>query len=336
MDIRLFTCSFGAGHMRAADYIASIAPAHRVERIDITRFLFPLLADGMYHMYTRMMRTQGMGYRAYLAGDRHKKKDALTAKLLIHRFARHMDAMATPDAFVATFSTAAWLLAEYKKKRGLSTPLIVCITDFEPHDFWVNEGTDLYLVASSYTERELQKFGVPKEKIVVVGLSPRRAAAHLTYERAHRVLVTGGGLGLLPRELGFYRTITALYGEDVRVVTGRNKSLYKRLRQARIPGVTVLGFVDMERELDRADIVIGKAGGLSTYEAIMAETPIVYIDPFLPQEKKNARFIDSEKIGSSFGEVVDRDTILAQREEMRRIKAEADPAEFQEYLEAFA
>lgn len=336
MDIRLFTCSFGAGHMRAADYIASMAPAHRVERIDITRFLFPFFADGIYHTYTRIMRTQGLGYRAYLAGDRHKRKDALISDFLKRRFAKRMDAMSTPDAFVATFSTAAWLLADYKKKRGLSTPLIVCITDFEPHDFWVNEGTDLYLVASSYTERELRTFGVPKEKIVVVGLSPRRAAAHLTYERAHRVLVTGGGLGLLPRELGFYRTITALYGRDVRVVTGRNKALFRKLRRARIPGITVLGFVDMERELDRADIVIGKAGGLSTYEAIMAETPIVYIDPFLPQEKKNARFIDSEKIGTSFGETVDRDMILAQREEMRRIKAEADPAEFEEYLEAFA
>lgn len=336
MDIRLFTCSFGAGHMRAADYIASMAPAHRVERIDITRFLFPLFADGIYHMYQNIMRTQGMGYRAYLAGDRRKKKDARISDFLKRRFAKRMDTMATPDVFVATFSTAAWLLADYKKRRGLSTPLIVCITDFEPHDFWVNEGTDLYLVASSYTERELQKFGVPKEKIAVVGLSPRRSQAHLTYDRAHSVLVTGGGLGLLPKELGFYRTITALYGKDVRVVTGRNKALFRKLRRARIPGITVLGFVDMERELDRADIVIGKAGGLSTYEAIMAETPIVYIDPFLPQEKKNARFIDREKIGTSFGKIPDDSTILAQRKEMRRIKAEADPAEFQEYLEAFA
>lgn len=321
--------------MRAADYIASMLPFHTIERTDITRFLFPLFADGIYHTYHKMMRTQGIFYLTYLALDRRKKKNAFFANMMKRRFAKRMDRFKTPHVFVATFSTAAWLLAEYKKKRRLKTPLIVCITDFEPHDFWVNDGTDLYLVASSYTERELQKFGVPKEKIVIVGLSPRREAEYPSYESAKHILVTGGGLGLLPKDLQFYKTITRIYGKDVRVVTGKNKTLYRKLKRAHIPGITVLGYVDMQKELDRADIVIGKAGGLTTYEAIMAETPIVYIDPFLPQEKKNVRFIDQEKIGTAFGEHVDERTMMEQRRAMQRIKSEMAPEEVQKHLEAF-
>ena len=49
--------------------------------------------------------------------------------------------------------------------------------------------------------------------------------------------------------------------------------------------------------MQRADLIITKAGGITTFEAIATKTPLYIIKPFLEQEFGNAKYIEDHNIG---------------------------------------
>ena len=51
------------------------------------------------------------------------------------------------------------------------------------------------------------------------------------------------------------------------------------------------------REMARADLVLTKPGGITLFETIFSELPILAWEPFLEQEKNNARFLVKRGLG---------------------------------------
>lgn len=49
--------------------------------------------------------------------------------------------------------------------------------------------------------------------------------------------------------------------------------------------------------MKKADIIVTKAGGITTFEAIASKTPLYVIKPFLEQEFGNAKYIEEHNIG---------------------------------------
>ena len=47
----------------------------------------------------------------------------------------------------------------------------------------------------------------------------------------------------------------------------------------------------------RADLMLSKPGGITLFETIFSELPILAWEPFLQQERNNARFITRYQIG---------------------------------------
>ncbi len=91
-----------------------------------------------------------------------------------------------------------------KKKTGLSTPLVTCITDISMHPEWKADQTDLYLAPTREIKEHLICEGTKAENILVTGIPVRQQFLnmdrnHLENEKkVRRVLVMGGGLGLMP------------------------------------------------------------------------------------------------------------------------------------------
>ena len=142
--------------------------------------------------------------------------------------------------------------------------------------------------------------GVEPERILVTGIPvkpefqapPRRGG-----ERERRLLIMGGGLGLLPRKDSFYEALDALPGVRTTLITGGNQKLYDRLH-GRYGHIEVLGFTDKVYEyMARADLLLSKPGGITLFETITSELPILAWEPFLQQEINNARFITRYQIG---------------------------------------
>lgn len=373
MNISIFYCKFGSGHYRAARYLESqLQGVHNVTLIDVFKILAPQASELIYKNYANLIKTKPM--TDYLAKVTERKPAYL--KLIEQKAFAALDRMTMPDVMIASYSMAAYFLARYKKARRLHTPLVTCITDFNVHDFWVNEGCDLYLVVSNLTKQQLIERGVPAEKIVVYGLG-KRLAPHLSLaysssapapapvpasasapalnaasadaaqdqpsrspQRLH-VLVSGGGLGLLPHNPRFYRNIVSNLNADVRVVCGKNRRLRTLLTLANIPHLTVYGYVDnMDEHLKWADCCIGKPGGLSVMEAIDAETPILYLTPSLPQERGNAQFIDKSGIGYPLtksgapARFLTRSDLDALKQNMHVIKSQSSNEDLIQWLSA--
>lgn len=302
MRINLYYCKFGAGHQATARYIQeALKNDHELELIDVYEDLIPELSKLLYSSYKRLIRTpQLVSYLSHITQE--KAHTPIILPILEHHITKRLQAQELPDISIASYSMAAYFLSRYKEKTGASFKLVTCITDFSVHKFWVNEFCDLYLVASEHTKQQLLAYGVEPSKVLVCSLvtSPFKQSnseEKTATERLH-VLISGGGFGLLPKDLRFYRELSCSLSAEIRVICGSNKELYHKLKAAKLKHCTVYGYVhNMYEQLAWADCYIGKPGGLSLMEAIESETPIFYLQPSLSQEKGNACFIQDEQIG---------------------------------------
>jgi processive 1,2-diacylglycerol beta-glucosyltransferase len=75
-----------------------------------------------------------------------------------------------PEVIVSTHFMPPEILGRAKQKGLIRSKMISVITDFYPHTFWVNPGTDHYWVMAKETRQDLLSRGVPANKITVGGI----------------------------------------------------------------------------------------------------------------------------------------------------------------------
>jgi processive 1,2-diacylglycerol beta-glucosyltransferase len=245
-----------------------------------------------------------------------------------------------PDVVISTHFLPAEIAAYLKRKNKIKSKLVTVITDFGIHPFWVLAGTDLYIVASSYTKGELFNNGVEKSSIRDFGI-PVPSEFTKPYDKGAlreklgiardklNVLITTGSFGIGPVD----KIVESLY-RDVQliVVCANNKRLYKRLKRKNYPGVIVFGFINNIQELMAVtDIVIAKPGGLTTSELLNMELVPIFICPIPGQETMNINALAKFGIGKFARRVEDikeivfdykahPEKLIEVKERIRRIK----------------
>ncbi len=111
----------------------------------------------------------------------------------------------------------------------------------------------------------------------------------------------GGGLGLLPKSEQFYKELNSLEGVKTTVITGNNKKMYYKL-YGRYENIEVVGYTnEVYKYMKDSDLIISKPGGITLFETIYSELPILAFNPFLQQEIDNASFILNNEIGRILG-----------------------------------
>ncbi|MCM1190584.1 MAG: UDP-diphospho-muramoylpentapeptide beta-N-acetylglucosaminyltransferase [bacterium] len=116
-------------------------------------------------------------------------------------------------------------------------------------------------------------------------------------KRDHELLIMGGGLGLLPSSADFYERLSKIPNTHVTVITGRNRKLYRRLA-GQWGNIEVIGYTDRVWEyMEKADMIVTKPGGITLFESIYAQVPILTWPPALCQEKRNASWLEERGIG---------------------------------------
>lgn len=299
MKIDVFICKFGSGHQVAAKELENYIQSNKqcdISTIDFIEAIHPKLCNVIY-----------WGHRIYFQhlkpkednNSKEKDKDEswyLAAKIFNIKklFFKYLDEKPLPDIFISCYSMTSFLLSLYKIERNLDIPLITYITDFNFHNFWINDMTDLYLTMSDFTKNKLMDIGIAEDKIIIFGEKekPEREKSN------HNILICGGGLGMLPTDNEFYKSFEKYTDKKVVVVCGKNKKLYEKISKLNVKNLETYGLVKNMQDLyNWADLYITKPGGMSIHDSIKNDLPILYLTPYLPQEIENKNFIDREQIG---------------------------------------
>jgi processive 1,2-diacylglycerol beta-glucosyltransferase len=182
-------------------------------------------------------------------------------------------------------------------------PIGIVVTDLDAHALWLYRGVDWYFVAREETKAHLTHLGVPEETIHVTGIPVNPAFAVPRERRAARaslgldpdlttILVVAGGFGVGPVE-AIVREVRGVRGKvQVVAICGRNQQLEKKLRLLPAGDGAPLHVVGFTREMSEwmaaADLFVGKAGGLSSAEALARGLVLVIVNPIPGQEERNA------------------------------------------------
>ena len=309
MNILILTGKFGMGHHSAAQalraQLKSAFPRAGVEVEDLFAYALSDACGALYKCFDLLV-TRGSGlYNIYYRATENRTfrgrpplEELFQDKLL------ELIEERRPDAVIATHPLCARLVADYREEVGARLPLVTCITDLTAHGEWLNEATDCYLVGAPEVGERLREKGVPAGKILVTGVPVKpefRTASNAGHRSgaagSRRLLIMGGGLGLLPRRESFYEALNALPGVETTLITGHNQKAFRRLR-GRYRHIEVLGFTDQVYDyMAAADLMLSKPGGVTLFETVFSGLPILAWAPFLQQEKSNAAFLLESGIG---------------------------------------
>ena len=200
------------------------------------------------------------------------------------------------------------VISYLKRNKKINSRLVTIITDFGVHPYWIEPGTDIYIVASVFTEDQLLARGIGKEKIKVLGIPIRSDFANTKKKQnsGFRVLLITGSFGF-----SFIDKIVEILHNDLNlsVVCGNNRRLFNHLSKKNYRNVDYFGFTkEMPKIMSESSMIITKPGGLTIAEALAMELPMVLIKGIPGQETENARILVSSGCAikaSHFGELKD-------------------------------
>lgn len=322
--VLLLSAPLGSGHKMAAEALEEAFKNYKnVTVVNGSAFdFFPkwlgnIILGGYIGILKHVPKLYDIAYRWSNTGNNsYWLRDFLN--LLLSYLAQGFIKKVAPDAVIVTHPTPAGVMTQYKRRCAPDLWIGAVITDFNFHHWWIYKGLDVYFTADASIQPP-SELGIPA---VVTGI-PIREAFHQPFERekwrsrlgyAHDdtlCLVMGGGDGLLPMP-ELLRALTArkdIKNLKIAAVTGHNKKLAEKLKNMALPNVMVLDFIaELPQLLRSADIVISKAGGLTSAETLAIGTEFILYDPLPGQEVRNAVYLCQKceaKIAATPQEVCD-------------------------------
>ena len=219
-----------------------------------------------------------------------------------------------PHAIACTQAFPCGMLADYKRARHLTLPLVGVLTDYAPHLYWLHDTVDLYAVPSEEIQQRFVSQGVRPDRIGVYGIpvEPRfldpvdRAAVYAEFgldPSLPVILVMGGGGGFGP--IGELMRSVDRIAQPAQfvVLTGTNHALLAWFKQQRFTHrVSAYGYVERVPQLmEIASLIITKPGGLTTAEALAKRVPLLIVTPIPGQELCNARYLVAQGAAAQLG-----------------------------------
>ncbi len=217
------------------------------------------------------------------------------------------------DAIVHTHFFSPNILSDLRAAATARLPQFIVTTDFLTHHLWVQPSFERSYVATEEALRYLEYLGSPRERITLSGIpidpefGRRRSAGgdfvRRTAERAvelgrgdrPRVVLASPGL-----EVGFAANVLAQVAGCARplsvvVVAGANEERRAAIDSVAVPDrhqVRRIGFTrEMPDLLAHADVVVGKAGGLTCSECLAMGCPMIIVGPTPDHEAQNVEWL---------------------------------------------
>jgi processive 1,2-diacylglycerol beta-glucosyltransferase len=303
LDLLVVHCPVGGGHKAAASALVEAAVRRGLSARLVDLFaLAPRLVGDAYvttHLEWTSRAPESYG-EAYFGSNRRggtfEPLRLTWDRIVFSALLREVERSA-PRAIVATHHLPLVVLGRARRKALLAAPVTGVVTDYTAHAVWAERGVDRFCVASRLPEEELVSHGVAAARIVRTGIPVREAFEALPAPRSAgpmRVLCTSGGFGVGPLA-DVVRSFAGVPDVELTVVCGKSDSLVAATRAVAAEcGVraNVLGFEsDMPARVAQADVVVGKAGGLTVSETLTSGRPMVVVGAIPGNEMLNEAFV---------------------------------------------
>ncbi|WP_242945508.1 MGDG synthase family glycosyltransferase [Alkalibacter saccharofermentans] len=311
----ILTTHFGAGHVSVSkaiqEHIRSIDANYRIHVVDTNELIFSRNSKIMYRSFDKIISADHHVYNFYYYHRRpwsfiHDRKDFFSSHLKkIDELLREMK----PVCVLSSFPSSTELMSLYKDAYNSTIPLYTCITDVVDNDEWLHGKNDLYFVPHESIAIRLEQKGISRDKLIVTGIPVRKAfysnydknalKEEFGYDSRNRIiLIMGGALGIIPEKSSFYRWLNSIDHVRAVLISGKNSKLKEKVEELSLKNVKVIEYTDrMPEYMHMSDILIGKAGGITVFEAIVSLLPTIVYNPELGQEIENCKFIRQEGLG---------------------------------------
>lgn len=305
--ILILSATFGGGHWSAANALKEYYAAHysdevEVHVIDFFEEFVPSLNVLARFAYQQSVQFFPVAYGTFFELSNKLPTNPVVHELRIMGMARASSFIAQwrPDAVISTFPVAGGVVADIKAGRPLVSATV--ITDFGAHRTWLHPATDLYFVACDEVREDLIIRGIPWDRVAVSGIPIRegfsqdvgRTECLEGFGLADRYTVLLAPAGGSASDAAALASDIADAGIQVAAFSGRSERLRRRLDMAaqRRTLLKVFGFIEeMPRMMRAADVLVGKAGGLTVSEALAKRLPLLIFNPVPGQEVYNVDFL---------------------------------------------
>lgn len=318
--IAIFSVSVGAGHTRAAEALVEVARglpievAHHDALQMMPRPFQKLYRDAYLDLVNKAPQVFSW---LFDLTDKPFRPDAIRMALEeagasdLYRFLDEFK----PDLVLCTHFLPASLVHQRREKGKGTFCLATVVTDFDIHGMWLGTPSDHYFLAVPEARAYLRSFGVSGRAISVTGIpthpvfsQPRdrmeTAQALGLSADLPTLLVSAGGFGTAKLEATLKALCALKTPVQVVAICGRNAKLKEEVEQFAAglnghgPLVHAIGFTDkMDQYMSCADLMLGKPGGLTTWESFVKGLAWVVVDPIPGQEERNTYHLLEEGVG---------------------------------------
>ncbi|AEW04809.1 Monogalactosyldiacylglycerol synthase [Sulfobacillus acidophilus DSM 10332] len=312
-DVMVLAARYGDGHLRAAKAIGLALllhnPAIKLGILDYYKFVNPRLDNMIRWVYLTSVRFAPDLWRWFYTATQRIDPESGTQKFLnsigLEQFYRAISPK-PPKVIISTYPTAAGVVSTLKKQGRLDVANYVVMTDYSIHSQWIHPAVDKYFVGGQDMLEALAARGISREKVVVSGIpvdsrfrepvDAVRVRQQLGIGEEPVILFMGGSYMPLPEFSHVLSQIDRVTAPHVTVVVAGREENRKKLalqyqRDSKHPMV-VLGYVNNVHELmGISSLLISKAGGLTTTEALCRGVPMLIYRPIPGQEDANAGYL---------------------------------------------
>lgn len=309
MKVLILAVPIGAGHLKAARAIEQ--GLRKVDKkIDIRfedcfKWVWPMYGYAYKKIYDYGQK-KARGLLKFLYGGLGVGHGASTFlyrahKILADRFRLLLDEY-NPDYLLSTHFSPGYFASLYKKDFHYKMGIVV--TDYFVHPHWVNNEIDQYFIPHEFLTEQVVSYGVNKEQIYPFGipvaieldkaidLNTARKRFGLSKSRISATVmgsrVFGGEWFELVKEI-------VDFDYDLSVLCGDNKEVQEKVKQLKgKSNLRIYGMVERIYELiGSTDILITKAGGITTTEASKVGPCLLFANSIVGLENMNEDFFIS-------------------------------------------
>ena len=315
--ILILYADYGSGHRSAARAILTALEQMYAERVaalvvnplnEDSAPIFLKLDQKEYDQ--RVTKSPELYKLAYEIGDMGVTTNLVESAMIVlmHDTLRKIIAREKPDAIVNTYPHFLAPLSSNYTLASTRIPTITVVTDFTSvNQLWFNPVADLTIVPTQAARGIGIAQGLPPHSLLIYGIPVHPAIAN---ERRSKTEIR--------RALGWRDdrvTLLAVGGTRVRnlpevlhvlnhsglplqlaLVAGGDERLYHTFRSVEwhLPAQIYNRVENIPAMLHAADLVMCKAGGLVTSEALAAGRPLLYIDLIQGQETGNVEYVTGQ------------------------------------------